>query len=299
MVEAAEMEELQSPVPVPLRGTSTFLLGEPGAGKTWALTTLVEAGLELAVIITDPGGEESLLDAMRERDLPMDKLHWNYIPPASPSWEVLQDMAFKIGEMSYEGLSGIKTGISKHGYKQFYQLLSTLANFKDERTGEELGPVDAWGPDRALAIDSTSGVNVMALDMMLGAKPAAHQGEWGVAMNAEEKLFMKLCSDLRCFLVITAHIEKEPDLVTGVPLIMAGLLGRKLAPKLPRLFSDVVLAYKEGSKFYWSTVAANVALKSRALPLRDKLDPSFGQVVEVWKKRNELAEVPTPTSEEG
>ena len=52
-------------------GTNTLLLGEVGNGKTSSLPTFIAAGvklkipLKLAVIITDPGGEESLLDGMR------------------------------------------------------------------------------------------------------------------------------------------------------------------------------------------------------------------------------------------
>ena len=273
----------------PLRGTKTLILGAPGAGKTTALVTLIEAGLELFVTITDPGGDEALLDAMEARSLPIDKLHWNYISAASPSWDTLKKMAQYISLMSYKDLTEIKSGIEKSDYQQFMELLTNLADFTDARTGQSFGAVDSWGPDRAYALDSLSGVNTMALDMMVGAKPAAHQGEWGVAMNAEEKLIKKLCADTKCFFVLTAHVEREMDETIGRPQLMAGALGRKLAPKLPKDFSDVVYAYREGADFFWSTTAANIDLKARTLPLEDKLSPSFGQVVEAWQKRTALA----------
>ena len=271
-----------------LPGTSCLLLGAPGAGKTWSLTTYIKAGLELFVVVTDPGGEETLLDAMAAQKLPMEKLHWKYIPPAAPSFDILKDMAKKINTMAYEDLTKLKAGIGTKGYTQFYDLLSCLSNFEDQN-GESFGSVDEWGPDRALAIDSLSGINVMCMDMMIGAKPAAHQGEWGVAMNAEEKLLVKLCSDLRCFFTLTAHLEREVDEVVGGVKLMAGALGRKLAPKLPRNFSDVVSAYREGGEFYWSTIQHNVDLKTRSLPLRDKIAPDEGQFVQAQKKRSELA----------
>lgn len=274
--------------PLNSRGTKTLLLGPVGSGKTTALITFIEAGLELFVIGTDPGFEESLLDAMERKKLPLEKLHYRYIAPASASWAALQSMAKMIGSMGYDGLASLKSGIEKQSYTQFIQLLNALADFTDQRTGVSYGPVDDFPENTVLAVDSLSGINVMALDMMIGGKPTAHQGEWGVAMNAEEKLILKLTSDLKCFFVLTAHVEKEPDILTGVPITMVGALGRRLAPKLPRTFSDVILAVKEADKFTWSTAALNVDLKSRSLPIKDGLRPDFSQIVDVWKRRNNM-----------
>src|SRR3990167_4786085 len=100
-------------------------------------------------------------------------------------------MANKISLMGYDDLSKLKTGIEKKDYQQFMLLLRTMANFQCQRTGEAYGPIDSWDATRAFAVDSLSGVNRMAMDMMIGAKPTAHQGEWGVSMNAEERLISK------------------------------------------------------------------------------------------------------------
>ena len=267
----------------------TLLMGPPGSGKTDSLTTYIEAGLDLFVIITDPGGDESLIDAVKRRKLDINKLHYYYLSPASPSWDTLGKMAKKIGLMGYDDLSKLKTGIEKSDYQQYFKLIALCGNFIDQRTGKEFGPIDSWGEDRAFALDSLSGVNTMAMDMVLGAKPTAHQGEWGVAMSAEEKLIKKLCSDLKCFFTLTAHIEREPNEITGVPTISVGALGRKLAPKLPKDFSDAVLQVKTEAGFFWSTQENNTDLKARTLPLSSKLQPSFCQVVDSWRKRKELA----------
>jgi len=64
---------------------------------------------------------------------------------------------------------------------------------------------------------------------------------------------------------------------------MASTLGRKLAPKLPRFFSDVVYADKTGSKFTWSTMALGADLKARNLPTADGLAPDFGPIIAKWK----------------
>lgn len=271
------------------RGTKTLLVGPPGSGKTTSLVSFIEAGLDLFVIGVDPGFEESILDAMERKKLPLDKLHTRYIAPASTPWASFLDSAEKVSLLNFEGLSGLKpAGYQKQGYRQFITLLNCLADFVDERTGEAFGPVDSFDEGCVLAIDSLSGINIMAMDLMVGGKPTAAMGEWGVAMNMEEKLVLKLTSDLKCFFVLTAHIEKEPDLLTGVPITMVGALGRKLAPKLPRTFSDVILSVKEANKFTWSTAAINVDLKSRSLPISDNLEPSFVPIVDLWRRRNNM-----------
>lgn len=268
-----------------IRGTKTLLCGGPGTGKTYSLTTFIEAGLDLAVVVTDPGGDESLLASMKERKLPLEKLHMKYLPVATQSWEVLKAVSGRINIMGYKDLSEMKHGLEKQAHRQFIELLETLSNFVDDRTGEKLGAIDTWGPDIALSIDSFSGVNKMALDLMVGGKPAPHMGEWGVAMNIEERLLDKLCSDTKCFFVATAHVETEFDEVAGRRFLMPAFLGSKLAPKVPRIFSDVVMAYKEGDKFYWTTTESNAFLKARNLPLSSKLAPSFAQIVDNRKKQ--------------
>lgn len=269
-------------------GTKTLLIGPPGSGKTFSLTTFLEAGIDLFAIGTDPGFEETILDAIRKRNLPLDKFHYKYIAPASTDFDTMIKQAEQVSFFGYDALSTMKSGPGKGQYTQFVELLKTLADFVDQRTGESFGPVDSFPPNVALALDGLSGVNIMAMDLMLGGKVTAHQGEWGVAMTIEEKLILKLCGDLKCFFVLTAHVEKEPDIVSGIPITMVGALGRKLAPKLPRTFSDVILTVKEGDKFTWSTAAVSVDLKSRTLPIKDGLAPDFGQIVEVWRQRNAM-----------
>lgn len=285
----ADTEATDEPSPPPLQGTSTLLLGGPGSGKTYSLATFLEAGKKLAIIFTEPRGPESILAACEARDIPIDNLHWRYISPMAPTWETLQNNAWMISNSSYQALSEMKAGLNKPEYRQFIKLLETMSNFTDERTGEEIGPIDSLSPDWVFVLDSLSGLNLMAMDLVVGAKPAKHQGEWGVAMDNEERLIQKLCSDLNCFFVLTAHIEKEIDEVQGGMKITAGALGRKLAPKLPRFFSDVVHAYREGSNFFWSTTSEGFDLKMRNLQIHGKLQPDFGQIVSVWDERVALA----------
>jgi hypothetical protein len=65
---------------------------------------------------------------------------------------------------------------------------------------------------------------------------------------------------------------------------MASTLGRKLGPKLPRFFSDVVHVKRDGPKFTWSTSTPNVETKARNVPISGDLSPSFGPIIASWRK---------------
>lgn len=266
---------------------SVLLLGGPGAGKTYSLATLAEAGLEVFVIVTEPVGLDTLVDVFAKKNL-MHKLHWNQITPSRPGFSDLIKAAEMISIQTYETLAKMSPSGDRRN-AQWLKLLKCLANFHDERTGKDFGPIDKFTPDQVLVIDSLSGLNIMAMDVVIGDKPNAHQGEWGIAMGTLEKLILSLTSQVKCSFILTAHLEKEVNEVTGATQLMASALGRKLAPKLPRFFSEVVLAYRDQSQFFWSTTAMNTDLKNRSLPLDSKLLPSFKPIVDAYHKRLEAA----------
>jgi hypothetical protein len=109
-------------------------------------------------------------------------------------------------------------------------------------------------------------------------------------MQLVENLSSKLCTDTRCHHVLIGHTERETDEVMGGSKIMAATLGKKLAPKLPRFFSDVVMAEKVGVKYTWSTAAIGADLKARNLPTAEGLAPDFGPIIENWKKQGGIIE---------
>jgi hypothetical protein len=265
------------PVPVQPPGTNTLLMGGTGSGKTYSIRTFLEAGVTPFVLATEPGIESTL------GDIPEDQLHWHYIPPANIGWAELADSAKKINQFDLKTLSGL-TDINKRKYNQFMEVIEQCNNFTCQRTGEKFGDVSSWGPDRAFIIDSLSGLNVMAMNLVVGSKPVKSMADWGIAMDNLERLIMKLTSDTRCYFVLTAHVEREVDEVTGGTSVMASVLGRKLAPKIPRFFDDVVLCQQNGGKFTWSTSATGTDLKARNLPISSDIAPTFKRIVERKRK---------------
>lgn len=289
---------------------ATLCLGSPGSGKTDALATYIEAGIETFVIITEPGGVESLLDSCTRRKLDVNRLHWATALPAAPGWNAMEDMVKTIGSYGYEDIQKIKSGVGKTETRiPTMKLLKTLGDFRCERTGRSYGDTSKWGDDCALAFDSLSGLNLLAMSLTIGYKPAAHQGEWGVAMNFVEQLILKLTSDRSCFFTMTAHVERELNEITGTTQLMASTLGRKLAPKIPRFFSEVVYAKRaiaDGkASFTWATVDSSADLKNRSLPISTSLTPSYVPIVNAYRVRKNLAngtaaavsEAPPPVKE--
>lgn len=266
---------------------SILLIGASGSGKTDSLLTLVEAGLELFVIATEPNGIESLLNSAERRKLPVEKLHWTTASPSKFGFDSLEDMAKKVAAMDQQQLSSVKPAMRRE--TPFISLLVKMRSFTDERTGKDYGPLANFGPDRAVVLDSLSGLNSMAMDNTIGDKVTANPGEWGIAMRLLDKFILECTSSLKCVFVLTAHAEPEVDPLSGATRIMASTLGKKLAPTLPRFFSEVVLSKRiiEGDKetFAWSNIEYGYELKRRSLPLGAKLDPSFRPVVESYRSR--------------
>jgi len=250
---------------------NVMLVGTSGSGKTHALRTLIDAGKETFILFTEPGME--VVD-----DIPCDKgLHYHYVAPARPDLRALDSIFEKINTLSYEALTKLNDP-NRRQFTQFRQVLRLVANFKCERCGQEFGDVTEWGEERAFCIDSLTGLNVMAMQLATGLKPVKAMQEWQMAQNALENFLQLLCTGTKCAFVLTAHLEREVDEVTGAHVLMASTLGRKLAPRLPRFFSDVVMAVRKGDKFFWSTTALNVDLKARNLPWASELPPTFEQI---------------------
>lgn len=262
---------------------SVLLLGGPGAGKTDVLIDLITQGLELFVISTEPNGVDTLLDSVARRKADLNKLHWKSIQPFTGDFESMLATATKTAVMQFDSITKM-TGV-KPRESQFYQLLKTMTNFQCDRTGESYGPVDRFTAKQALAIDSLSGLNLISMTHVTGDKPVAHVGEWGLAMGQIENFVNRCCGSLKCLFVLIAHLEREADEQTGATKLMASTLGRKLAPKLPRFFSEVVMARREAGDWLWATDFTNVDLKHRALPLGSKLSPSFRPIVEAYQRR--------------
>jgi len=278
-----------------LPGVNVLLEGPTGTGKTHAIGTLVDTGIETFVLFTE-SGLESLLGYWTDRKLAIpDNLHWHILERPAGSFDTLAKSAETINIMAQEALHKMQDPQrSKHN--QFVGLLKALANFPDDRTGKTFGPVDSWGPDRAVVIDSLTGINPIAMSLVVGSKPVKSQADWGIAQDQIEKLLRQLTDGCKCHFVLTSHVEREVDQVFGGVKITVATLGRALAPKIPPMFSDVILTTGAATKFNWSTVSTQADLKTRNLPLSDAIEPSFAPIIAKWRSRGGTSTPKEPTT---
>lgn len=274
-----------------LPGLNVLIEGPSGTGKTHAISTLVDSGMEVFYLAMEPGLETLVgcyTDGAKPRPIP-DNLHWHFLAPATAGFEEMAATAEKINTYSYEMLTKMQDN-NRGKYNQFTGVLRALCNFPDDRTGKTYGSVDSWGTGRALVVDGMTGLCLASLMAVVGGKPVKSMPDWGIAQDQVERLLRKLCDGCRCHFILIAHVEREIDPVLGGVKLMTSALGKALAPKIPAMFSDVILAEREGDKFTWNTASALADLKTRNLAIKAGQPPSFAPIIAKWQSRGGVFE---------
>jgi AAA domain len=278
-----------------LSGVNVCLMGPSGTGKTYSLGTAVDwaAAHGVEVFFLDlENGLESLLGYYADRNKPIPaNLHWHRLATPKASFAELQGTAEKILQYNLETLSKLQDP-NKTKYDRFITLLKALTDFPDDRTGKKFGAVDSWGAGSMLIIDGLAGINNCAMSMVVGGKPVRSQPDWGIAQDQVEKILRQLTDGCECHFILLAHVEREIDAVLGGVKLMVSTLGKALAPKIPAIFSDVVLSVREGTKWTWDTASSQADTKTRNLKIANNLPADFGVLFESWRKRAEAMSKP-------
>jgi len=265
-------------------GPNILLMGPAGSGKTYSLGTLVDQGFKVFYLGLE-AGIESLLGYYSDKSKPIpDNLHWHILKSASVSFADMAASATQINTLSLEALAKGQDP-KRSAHNQFINLLNCLNNFESQRTGEKFGGVDSWPADHVLVIDGLTGINNAALSLVVGGKPVRSQSDWGIAQQQVESILRKLCDGTRCWFVLLAHVEREQDMVLGGVKLMASTLGKALAPKIPSMFSDVILTARDGMNWKWDTANSQADLKTRNLAISGNLTPSFSAIADKWRAR--------------
>lgn len=260
----------------PIPGAKSILLGPPGTGKTFALRTLEQVkGLKARAIFTDPNYSSGLYPGME----------YTYVQPTVSNWKSLIEVANKTHTMTPDSLQ--KLDIERAKYTAFLTVLNMLNDYTSMQ-GNHHGNISTWGTDTVLILDNLTGLSRMVRGWTVGGKPNPTQPEWGSMMYLLEQLLTMIATTTWAHVILIAHIEQERDEVTGTMKNMMSTLGRKLAPKVPTDYNDVILARKEGASFFWDTANTATDLKSMHLPFASNLQPNFTQIFATWEKRGGL-----------
>lgn len=293
---SAVLSQVQpAPEKSPLAGTNTLIIGPTGQGKTASLATMALAGIELFAVFTE-SGLETLIGRFTDdppyglgmKEVP-ENVHWHVLPPMPGSFKMLVNSANLVHTLSHEALLKMRDPLHLQ-YNQYIAFLSALTDFPDDRTGKKWGAVDGWGTGKAFALDSLTGLNPIAMSLVIGGKPVKGPGDYGKTQDQLERFVRQCCFGCRCHFALLAHPEREVDQISGGVKLYPSMPGKALAPILAPMFSDVVKAYREGLNFYWSTDDVQMDLKQRNLPIASGLPQDFRQIIGKWKSRGGLVE---------
>lgn len=273
-----------------LPGVNVLLEGPTGTGKTHSIGTLVEYSEKLHVhYFAFEQGAESLVGYFTDNGKKVPpNLHITTVKNGSASWNDLAESARLVNVLSYEALKKVSDA-NRSKYDQFEKFLRAF-NDVTEDGGTKHGCVDQWGTDKALVIDGMTGLGVAALQAVIGGKADRDQKDWGLAQNLLENFMRRLCDSCRCHVILLAHVERETDAILGGSKITISTLGRALAPKIPPMFSDVILATRLGRDFVWDTENSQADLKTRNLPISAKNPPTFKSILDKWTSRGGVIE---------
>lgn len=267
-----------------LPGVNCLLMGPAGTGKTFSIGTMADAGIEVFYLGLEPG-VESLVGYWTDKgkEIP-NNVHWHTLSAPKASFTELMEAATKINTMQLDTLAKMQDpNRSKHN--QFIKMLEALNDFPCDRSGQRFGCVDTWDTSRCLVVDGMAGLARAAMSLVVGGKPVKSQSDWGLAQDSVEKIVRMWTDHCKCHFVLIAHVEREQDAILGGIKLMVSTLGKALAPKLPPMFSDCILTERSGSNFSWNTGSAQADVKSRNLPISEKLPADFGAIVAKWKSR--------------
>lgn len=266
------------------------LYGPPGTGKTHSLRTLLDAGLEVFCILTEAHSTSVL------SDVPPEKFHWKYIPGNAADFESLLRYGEIVRSSSYEALTQMKGGLLKGADLQWDTFVRSLIDFTCDRTGKSYGPVNLFGPDKVLVIDSLSGLNNMATKNTVGYKPVPNPGEYRVMQETLRDMIDAMCLGLKCGLVVTGHPDRVHDDVTQASMIYMATIGSKLTPLMGKNFSDIIVTGKDFDKgiqtFWWDNAQSGYETKANNI-LPGRHEPTFLPLWENWyakltKKESEM-----------
>lgn len=278
------MPERKGKVP----GLKLLLEGEPGTGKTYSTRTLPACGLKSRLIFLDAS-------QVSVESLPMDgptDLQWKHIKPPQTAWSDLQDMFTSVHNLSNKALqSPDSSAIALRSQTQMLELLTVCNKYISDRNGKDYGDILTWGTDTVLVIDGLSKLTNYALRMSVGLKPILTIVDWGVVQNVVRNFLQPLVDNLWCHFVLISHIDREIDEIKGGTRKVPATAGRKLGPRIPELFDDVIMAYRTGNKFLWRTYGDDDAMtKGRSVGLINDVPADYKIVLDAWKARGGVIE---------
>lgn len=215
--------------------TKLLLIGDSGAGKTGALSSLPAEGYRLRIIDTDNG-----LDLVK-----------NLL--TDPAGDYYKKNPKAIENVDFVTLTDTwgKNAAGKLVPKTatvWERTIGMLENWKD---GEiDYGSITTWTPQDVLVIDSLTTLSNAALNRILAMNGRlggqVQQSDWYSGQNLVEGLLQLLYDEaVRCNVIVCCHItfiETDAGPTKGYPMS----LGKALPPKIGRYFNSSLMVRSMG-----------------------------------------------------
>lgn len=240
-----------------------LLVGNSGAGKTGALTCLVEAGYELRIVDLDNG-----LTAL-----------FNHVKAVDPK------LLDKIQFQSYrDKVKMTALGTKLVGAPRAYSnTLSALEKWPDDGSD----PAE-WGGKVILVVDSLTNLGRAALQWAKATNPSTKDPrQWySAAQNLIEDFIANVTSeDFHAHVIVISHIELT-ETSTGQIKGYASAIGKALGPKLPRFFNTMLVSETSGSG-----KAVKRRIKTLPTALIDAKNPAPMKIEAEYDVENGLAKI--------
>lgn len=281
---------VDTPISLDLSGPKMLIQGDSGSGKTYSLGTLVDWAARqptprrVFVLFTE-NGLETLLGYWRDKGKPVPaNLAWHSVRAPSLSLGALTEAAKKVGMLSYDSITKMQDP-NRGENNPYYKILMSMADFPDDRTSKKFGNIGEWTAQDIFCVDSLSMLAFACMTMVIGNKPTASQPDYGVAQNNLMNLLRFFTQGFRPTFVMTAHVQRQTNEITGGVTLMTKAIGKAMADDIPQLFSEVLYAMRDGNAWYWDTAAVGVTTKTRYLPIAGKQKPDFGLIMDKWIAR--------------
>jgi hypothetical protein len=266
--------------------TNVIVQGLPGSGKTQSILTLLPeyadtdgvvrkgAGLETFVISMEPGHQAIFGPHGCKQGL-----HVHYHFPTNVTWDTISSFVRILQNDSVADAIS-RTDPKKSSYTGFMELFAICKNFTCDACGEEFGDASEWAPERAIVMDSLSPLCTMVMQCVVGGKPVPSKPEYFAAIGFLLSFLRLFFGQTKCSAIATAHMDREVDPITGSIGTTLDVIGQRAAPHIRKMPDELVTAYCEDGRYYWSnepSMASGIT-KRRALPLSSTLAPDFSQI---------------------
>lgn len=254
-----------------------LMVGVSGAGKTGMLASLLDAGYKIRALDFDRG-LDPLIGYARKREL-----------LANLSYETLTD-EFKLTN----GFMAIRKAPA---FQRAMKLLDSWQD-KDEEGNvvTDYGPVQSWGTDTILLLDTLGSMSKSAFNMVLqangvvrpsGERGGPEQSHYGAAQDNIERLLLNLTNPelVPCHVIVNAHWtwqETGDGRTEAYPETIGKALNPTIARKFNNLFSISIRAGQRTIKVVKDGVIpckASKPLKKEEYPISTGMAEIFREIV--------------------